>query len=97
MATKREDFIWTVGYQDDVAIVDGPSRRKFGRLTAAELLEGGMYRAAFCAALYDQEVDSFLGLFREHTGRSAESVASLQRLFGVFSTPDAVQRVRLVG
>ncbi len=94
---KREDFIWTIGYQDETAIVDGPSRRSYGKLKARELLELGLYRAAFCAALYDQEAEQFLPEFQAATGITVESVQVLKRLYGVFSTPDTVQRCTVIG
>lgn len=94
---KREDFVWTIGYQDDTAIVDGPARKRFKKSTPEELLEAGMYRAAFCAALYDGTTESFLPRFVDKTGIPADSVGYIQRLFGVFSIPEGVQKVSIIG
>ena len=94
---KREDFVWTIGYQGDTAIVDGPARKKYRGRSAEELLQEGLYRAAFCAALYDGETEELLPRFVERTGVPADSVQYLQRLFGVFDIPRDVRKVAITG
>lgn len=94
---KREDFVWTIGYQGDTAIVDGPARKRYRGRTAEDLLGDGLFRAAFCAALYDGETEEFLPRFVEKTGIPADSVQYLQRLFGVFDIPQSVRRVSITG
>ncbi len=94
---KRDDFIWTIGYQDDTAIVDGPARKRLKNRSPEELLQEGMYRAAFCAAVYDGTEEEFLPRFVERTGINADSVAYLQRLYGVFGVPDGVRKVSVIG
>jgi hypothetical protein len=97
MAVKRDDFIWSIGYQDDAAVVDGISRKKYRGYSALQLLEAGLYRAAFCAALYDHDEESFLEQYRAVTGLPDASTASLKRLYGVFSAPDHVNKVVVIG
>ncbi len=93
---KRSDFIFTIGYQGDTAIVDGSARKRFGAMNATQLLEEGLYRSAFCAALYDGELDKFLPLFREATEIDMASIEGLQRMYGVFGTPETVTKVSVV-
>lgn len=93
---KRSDFIFTIGYQGDTAIVDGSARKRYGAMNARQLVEEGLYRSAFCAALYDGELEEFLPLFREATGLELASVEGLQRMYGVFATPDADTKVSVV-
>jgi hypothetical protein len=93
---KRSDFIFTIGYQGDTAIVDGSARKRYGNLKAEELLEEGLFRSAFCAALYDGELEEFLPRFRSSTGMSVASVEGLQRMYGVFGTPDGTTKVSVV-
>lgn len=94
---KRDDFIWTIGYQDGTALVDGPSRKRHRNRSAGELLEAGQYRAAFCAALYDGELEEFLPRFQTATGIAVDSGEALQRLFGVFEPPRKGQAVSVIG
>lgn len=93
---KRSDFICTIGYQGDTAIVDGSARKKYGSMSADELLDTGLYRSAFCAAFYDGILDEFLPRFREVTGMDVDSAISLQRIYGVFGTPDSITKVAVV-
>ncbi|MFA7565730.1 MAG: hypothetical protein WCY01_01790 [Alkalispirochaeta sp.] len=93
---KRSDFIFTIGFQGDTAIVNGTARKKYGSMNASQLLEEGLFRFAFCAALYDGELEEFLPLFRESTGIDVPSVEALQRMYGVFSTADSVSKVAVI-
>jgi hypothetical protein len=88
---KREDFIFTIGYQGSSAVVDAQAKRKYGKLGTMELAERGLYKQAFCSALYANdhpEMEQLMGYFKEHTGIRAESVIGLKRLFGVSDVPD---------
>jgi hypothetical protein len=87
---SREDFIFTIGYDGDAAIVDGRAKRQYGRLSTMELAEEGLYRAAFASALFamkfkddGSQVKSFISFFNTKAGTSYETAEQLQRLFGV--------------
>ncbi len=94
---KREDFVFTVGFQGNTAVVDKRAKRKYGKLTSEKLIEMGLYRAAFCAALYDGDDAAMRKLIESYNAThdaSYETVAQLKRLFGVDSVPENVSRVR---
>jgi hypothetical protein len=93
---KREDFVCTIGYQGDTAIVDGVAKRRYGKKSAEELLEQGLYRYAFCAALYDGTVDAVVPKMAESTGFGVDSVEGFKRLFGVFEVPERVTKVSVI-
>ncbi len=96
---KRTDFIFTIGYQGNTAVVDKNARRIYAKATTMELLEAGLYKPAFCSALYTDdsaEMDAFVTAYRAKTGESEATAESLKRLFGVFGDPAAVQKVLLV-
>ena len=94
---KRDDFIFTIGYQGSAAMVDRTAVKRYGKLSTEELAREGLYRAAFCSALYsgdEHEVDAFKRVFGEASGTEEElSVDELKRLFGVKGIPDNVSRV----
>ncbi len=94
---KRDEFVFAIGYQDDAAIVDGPALKKHGRKTASELLDLGLFRPAYCAALYDNQLEGFREQFAQRTGMTLDSDEALARLFGVFGVPDGVTRVTRIG
>mgnify|MGYP006277245099 CR=1 FL=1 len=93
---QREDFIFTIGYQGNAAIVDKRAKRQYGKLSTRELAEKGLFKSAFCSALYsgnDDELEDFVAYYREQSGNSDLTVENLKRLFGVFGVPDAVDKL----
>lgn len=83
---SREDFIFTIGYDGDRAVVDGKAKRQYGRLSTMELAEMGLYRAAFSSALYskdDAELKAFLDFFNAKARTTFSTTEELSRLFGV--------------
>lgn len=94
---KRNEFVFTIGYQDDAAIVDGPAMKKHGGKSAEELLDLGLFRPAYCAALYDGQLEGFRDLFSRRTGMQIDSDDALARLFGVYGIPESVTKVTKIG
>ncbi len=95
---RREEFVFTIGYQGDAAIVDRTAMKKYAKLGTMELLELGLYRAAFCSALYaanDHEMSEFLRAFHEKTGIKSDTADDLKRLFGVYPT-EGVNKALLI-
>jgi len=45
---KREDFLFTIGYQGDTALVDGSAKRQYGGLSTRELAAKGLLKPAMC-------------------------------------------------
>jgi hypothetical protein len=103
----RQEFVFTIGFQGDAAIVDKRAMRQFGRLSTMELAGEGLYRAAFCSALYSGdagEMAEFVKHFAQKTGSAGlefdssesdagEAADQLKRLFGVYTVPDEIKRV----
>ena len=98
----RQEFTFTIGFQGDVAIVDKRAMRQYGRLSTMELAEKGLYRAAFCSALFSgeaSEMEKFIRFFAEKTnaadpgGGNPTTENQLKRLFGVYTVPDEIKRV----
>lgn len=92
----KEDFIFSVGYKGVATIVDKTAKRKYHGLSTRELAEKGMYRAAFCSALYsrdDSEVDAVMEIYNSRSTIKLSSPAEMKRLFGVFGVPDTITKV----
>ena len=93
---KRHEFIFSIGYQGSSAMVDQAASRRFGKLSTEELARKGLYRAAFCSALYsgdEAEFDAFRRVFEPASGYENVSVEQLKRLFGVRGVPDNVTKI----
>jgi len=83
---SREEFIFTIGYDGPVAVVDGQAKKQYSKLTTRELAEKGLFRAAYSSALWSKdpkEQQIVAEIYNKITGLSAEE-SSLQRFFGVF-------------
>jgi hypothetical protein len=87
---SREDFVFTIGYDGPVAVVDNQAKKKYGKLSTGELAEKGLFRAAYSSALYSKD-PAELKLVAEAYGRTGgpeagqpvPDLSSLDRLFGV--------------
>ena len=82
---SREDFIFTIGYDGPVAVVDKQAKKKFGKLSAKELAEKGLFRPAYSAAVYSgnkEEIELVVEAYNRLGGNSAD-VSAMERLFGV--------------
>lgn len=96
---KREDFIFTIGYSGTRAVVDAKAKRIYGKMSTEELLDRGLYRSAFCSALFegDEEgLERFRLAYVNRTGNEVESVLGLKRLFGIFEVPENVSRIESI-
>ena len=89
---SREDFVFSIGYDGPAAVVDNQARRKYGRLSTRELVEKGLFRAAYSSAVYskDPQEQRFVAeAYHKLKGIppadiSDADIAALGRLFGVF-------------
>ena len=89
---SREDFVFTIGYDGPVAVVDKQAKRKYGKLSTRELAEKGLFRAAYSSAVYsdsEEELRFVMEAFSRPEGDSAArppeaDLSTLNRLFGVF-------------
>jgi hypothetical protein len=86
MTLKREDFIFTIGYDGPAAVVDSQAKRRYGSLSTAELADRGLFRAAWSSAVYSgdrAEKELVLSLYNKTAGTSYKAEDPLDRLFGV--------------
>ena len=57
---NRSDYLFIIGYSEDVAVVDLQSKKRYGKLNTAELLEKGLLKAAFCSADFADSEQEFV-------------------------------------
>jgi hypothetical protein len=92
----RSEFVFTIGFQGDAAVVDKRAQRRYGNLNTMELAGEGLFRAAFCSAIHsadDREIDDFVRYFGGKTGMSDITADRLKRLFGVYTVPNEVKKI----
>ena len=85
---SREEFIFTIGYDGPMAVVDGQAKKLYSKLSTRELAEKGLFRAAYSSALWskDPKEPEMVAEIYNKTAGSSVPEASLPRLFGVFQT-----------
>ena len=91
---SREDFVFTIGYDGPVAVVDNQAKRKYGKLNTRELAEKGLFRAAYSSAVYSKdpgELKLVVETYNKLGANSPADLSVLSRLFGVF--PVEVKRI----
>ena len=84
---SRADFIFTIGYDGPVAVVDGQAKNRYKSLTTAQLAEKGLFRAAYSSAVFSgdsSEMSLVIEKYNKTAGTSYKDGSSLDRLFGVF-------------
>lgn len=82
----REEFIFTIGYDGDNAVVDKKSAQAFGKLGTAELFDKGMVKAAVCSAIFSKdkgEEQLVLEKFNALASQRVENFDELKKIFGV--------------
>jgi hypothetical protein len=92
---RRADFLFVIGYDGDTALVHGQQRRRYGKLTTQQLLDRGLYKAAFCSAAHAESATE-MELVRaeiERVTRRPCSLNDVSKLFGVFGVPAEIKRV----
>ena len=83
---KREEFIFTIGYDGNNAVVDKKSAQEYGKLTSAELFDKGMVKAAVCSAIFSKdkgEEQLVLDKYNALEAQRVESFEELKKIFGV--------------
>ena len=95
----KVDFMFTIGYQGVSAIVDKQAKRKYSKLSSNELAEKGLFKPAFCEALFDGDTakqKEVLNIYNRISGEAITNVDSMKRLLGVFEVPSHISRVRYI-
>ena len=94
---KVADFMFTVGYNGLEAIVNKQTEEEGKNLSVKDLVDLGMFKPALCNALYNDDndgIDYLMKSYNRISGSHYHSKEQVMRLFGVFSVPDKVAKVK---
>lgn len=95
----RVDFMFTIGYQGVSALVDKHAKKQYLKLSSTELAEKGLFKPAFCEALFDGDTakqKEVLKIYNRMSGETITNVESMKRLLGVFEVPPHISRFRYI-
>jgi hypothetical protein len=84
---SRENFVFTIGFDGDAAMVDKRAKARYRGLSTMELAKVGLFRAAYASAVFgnDQKsLEEFLAYYNSVAGTSVSVSDDVNRLFGVY-------------
>ncbi|MBT3271967.1 MAG: hypothetical protein HN368_02340 [Spirochaetales bacterium] len=93
----RDDFVFTIGYDGDTAIVDKKAMKRYRKATIPQLIESGHYRIAFCSALFDSDEPAMaevLAAYNRGEDTHYTSTDDLKRLFGVYDVHNDISKAK---
>jgi len=96
---SRENFMFTVGYQGNAAIVDSISKGRYSKLSVEDLMNKGMFKPALCAALYSGDtelLETVLTLYNEYATKKIPAIDELRKVFGVSKAPSEIEKVMMI-
>jgi len=107
---SRRDYIFTIGYEGNAAVVDGALKKRYGSLSTEQLAEQQLFKQAVCSAVYertsgssqnsgnegDKALERVLEIYNSKNERKIGSVEELQRLFGVYEVPEGIAKITVV-
>jgi hypothetical protein len=80
---SRADFVFTIGYEGNVAVVDGALKKRYGSLSTEQLVERGLFKQALCSAIYEAQ-ESGAGGSADGTP-AGEAPAALQPVLDAYN------------
>jgi len=95
----RIDFVFAIGYQGISAIVDKNAKKQYGKLSCVELADKGLFKSAFCMALFDEDTamqEVVLNIYNKMSGERIATLDAMKRLLGVFEVPSHISKVTYV-
>ena len=101
---SRQDFTFTIGYEGNIAVVDGTLKKRYGSLSAEQLAEKQLYKQAICSAVYEQAsgktkgeaLQKVLEIYNRNAEKKLDSVEVLKRTFGVQEVPEGIAKVTVI-
>jgi len=104
---SRGDFVFTIGYEGNTAVVDGAMKKRYRSLSTVELAEKKLYKQAVCSAVYEEStrkqgnsggeaLQRVLEIYNSDTERKIGSVEELKRTFGVYEVPEGIGKVMFI-
>jgi len=95
----REEFVFSIGFQGESAIIDGKAKKENGKLSTKELADKGLYRASFCSALYagsEDEMKIVLDSYNKQSGGELSSIDDMKKLLGIYTVPDGIKKISVI-
>lgn len=96
---KKIEFISTIGYQGNAALVSQKLMKTYKGLSLEQLVEQGYFRAAVATVIFDTLSDKEQYLVDTYNSQSQVPVrdfAHLQRVYGVPQPSESIDKIELI-
>ena len=95
----KEEFTFSIGFQGEAAIVDGNARKENRKLDTVALADKGLFRAAFCSALFDNNEEDMMNVvesYNRQSGTGMKSIDDMKKMLGIYTVPDGIKKVTVI-
>ncbi|MBN2737442.1 MAG: hypothetical protein JXR70_10715 [Spirochaetales bacterium] len=96
---KRDDFIFTLGYQGSTAIVDRVLKTQYSKNSFDELLENHLFKPALAYGIYEKSdamCEKVRVVYNSKVSENIPTIAALKKAFGVDRVPEEIDKVSLI-
>ncbi|MCG8453245.1 MAG: hypothetical protein MI717_08700 [Spirochaetales bacterium] len=96
---KRDDYVFSIGFDGSTAIVDKRSRSRHKGKNAQQLADDGQFKAAYRMTVFDHDVkaaDDVLAAFNAVSPVKYAQSSDLAKVFGVQPPSDGITSSRAV-
>jgi hypothetical protein len=96
---RREDYVFSIGYEGSAAIVDGKLRARYAGFSTMQLAKEGLFKQALCSAIHEGkpgDLAEILSLYNRSTEHPVSSAEDLKRMYGTFAVPEGVTKVIVI-
>jgi len=91
----REEFMFTLGYNGNQAIIDKTRYGKYKKASLEVLCQDGQFKAALCCAFWNKDepgMQQVLSAYNRQNSKPLKSIEELKRAFGVLTLPETIRR-----
>ncbi|AHC13766.1 hypothetical protein [Salinispira pacifica] len=98
---QKVNYVFTIGYKDDQAIVDKRLKTQYRKLSTMELYEEGLLKPAVASAIFekeegrDEELTALIQRMEQDMGEKLDE-AVLRKVYGISFNPGDLEKVLLL-
>jgi hypothetical protein len=96
---KQQEYMFTIGFSGNTAIVDGAAMKKYGKLGFDELVGQGLYKPALGAAFFSGDTEALNRIvvaYNSAAGTNFEGPDQIMRVFGLEPAPENLEKVKIL-
>jgi len=96
---KQQEYIFTIGFSGNTAIVDGAAMKQYGKMGSDELAERGLFKPALAAAFFSGDTEALnriVASYNRAAGTNFEGPDQIMRVFGLEPAPENLEKVKVL-